>query len=125
MTVYVDDMHLSKMGEFKSGGRTYKMCHLIADTDAELHAMADRIGVERRHFQQPPKVATHQRHYDIAMSKRVLAVAAGSVEITMRQSAALCRCRQYTGELGSVADVFERRAALIAAARAKRAEAVS
>jgi len=55
-----------------------KMCHMIADTPDELHAMADLIGVERRWFQQPPKASFW--HYDIAKSKRTLAVAAGAIE---------------------------------------------
>lgn len=47
MTVYVDDMYLHPIGQF---GRM-KMSHLIADTDAELRAMADKIGVSRRWHQ--------------------------------------------------------------------------
>lgn len=54
------------------------MCHLIADTPDELHAMADRIGVARRWFQAPPKASFW--HYDIAKSKRALAVTAGAIE---------------------------------------------
>ena len=41
-------------------------------TDAELHAMADAIGVSRRWHQAPPK---HRSHYDIALSKRAAAIA--------------------------------------------------
>lgn len=69
MTVYVDDMQASF-------GRMI-LCHMIADTEAELHAMADRIGIARKWHQG--------NHYDIAQSKRRLAVAAGAVEITWRQ----------------------------------------
>lgn len=69
MTVYVDDMRAPY-------GRLV-MCHMIADTAAELHAMADRIGVARRWYQGD--------HYDIALSKRALAVAAGAREITWRE----------------------------------------
>jgi hypothetical protein len=69
MTVYVDDM--------QAPFRNMVMCHMIADTDVELHAMADRIGVARRWYQG--------NHYDIAQSKRRLAVAAGAVEIAWRQ----------------------------------------
>lgn len=70
MPVYVDDMRADY-------GRM-KMCHMIADTDAELRAMADCIGVAQRWHQGD--------HFDIALSKRVLAVAAGAVEITWRQA---------------------------------------
>jgi hypothetical protein len=54
------------------------MCHMIADTPEELHAMADRIGVSRKWFQTPPKASFW--HYDIAKSKRALAVEAGAME---------------------------------------------
>lgn len=89
MTVYVDDMR-AKFGRLV-------MCHMIADTDEELHAMADRIGVARRWFQKP---GTARRHYDIALSKRALAVAAGAVEITWRQAGCMTGRRAVTGELG-------------------------
>lgn len=94
MTVYVDDMHLTELGRF---GRM-KMCHMIADSDEELHAMADRIGVARRWFQKP---GTSGRHYDIAMSKRALAVKAGAVEISLRQASAMCARRRVEGEMGA------------------------
>ena len=84
MVVYVDDMYTMPMGRY----RGMKMSHMIADTEAELHAMADKIGVQRRWFQQVPS----GNHYDIAMSKRAAAVAAGAVEITVRQTAAICWC---------------------------------
>lgn len=54
------------------------MCHMLADTPDELHAMADRIGVARRWFQAPPKASFW--HYDVCMSKRALAVSAGAIE---------------------------------------------
>jgi len=80
MTVYVDDMHLHPMGQL---GRM-KMCHMIADSTAELLAMADQIGLDRRWLQKP---GTSQEHFDISMSKRRIAVERGAVEITMRQLA--------------------------------------
>lgn len=52
------------------------MCHMIADTPEELHAMADKIGVARKWFQTKASFP----HYDIAKSKRVLAVREGAVE---------------------------------------------
>jgi hypothetical protein len=85
MTVYVDDMR----ARF---GRTV-MCHMMADTLDELHAMADRIGVAQRWFQD-----THSGpHYDIALSKRALAVQAGAVQVTLRQMAAYAWYRRARG----------------------------
>lgn len=89
MPVYVDDM-MATYGRMK-------MCHMIADTDEELHAMAARIGVARRWHQAPPK---HDSHYDIALSKKALALAAGAVAITWRQAGCMTMRRRATGELG-------------------------
>lgn len=97
MTVYVDDMEASY-------GRM-KMCHMLADTDDELHAMAHRIGVARCWWQSP--LETSGSHYDIAKSKRGLAVAAGAVEITLLQASAMNFRRRVTGELGSPDDAVE------------------
>lgn len=77
MTVFVDNMHETEMGQF----RRMKMSHMIADTHNELVAMADQIGVARRWIQQP---GTPDEHFDICKSKRILAVDAGAVEIDMR-----------------------------------------
>lgn len=70
MSVYVD-------ASLYGYGRM-TMCHMIADTPAELHEMADRIGVARRWFQAPPKASFW--HYDIAKSKRALAIEHGAIE---------------------------------------------
>jgi hypothetical protein len=90
MAVYVDDMNASF-------GRM-KMSHMLADTDEELHAMAARIGVARKWHQAPPR---HDSHYDIALSKKALAVAAGAVEITLRQAGSMNFRRRVTGQLGT------------------------
>ncbi len=90
MTVYVDDMRAPYRGMV--------MCHMIADTDEELHAMAARIGVARRWFQKP---GTERRHYDICLSKRTAAVAVGAVEITWRQTGAMVAHRRAHGKLGT------------------------
>lgn len=78
MTVYVDDM--------KAAFGNMVMCHMWADTDTELLAMADRIGVQRKWIQGHPELSfgRHRNaswvHFDIALSKRALAVKAGAVE---------------------------------------------
>jgi hypothetical protein len=112
VTVYVDDM--------KAAFGRMKMCHMLADTDDELHAMADRIGVSRRWWQLPAK--TSGSHYDIAMSKRALAVAAGAVEITWRQASAMNARRRVTGQLGVPGEAWEWLAAHRAARAAERQE---
>jgi hypothetical protein len=64
------------------------MCHMLADTPEELLAMADRIGVQRRWFQNMASTP----HFDIAQTKRALAVAAGAVELNERRELAdLCK----------------------------------
>lgn len=96
MTVYVDNMK----AEF---GRMV-MCHMLADTDEELHAMAQRIGVTRRWWQSPEE--TSGSHYDIALSKRALAVDAGAVEITWLQASSMNLRRRRTGQLGDATDAL-------------------
>lgn len=77
MTVYVDDMEADFTPTHTKAARRYVMCHMIADSEAELHAMAARIGVARQWYQRD--------HYDVTKSKRALAVQNGAREITMRQ----------------------------------------
>ena len=69
MTVYVDDVR-------HSFGRMV-MCHLWADSLEELFAMVDRIGVQRKWLQQPPKASWV--HFDISLAKKAQAIAAGAV----------------------------------------------
>lgn len=71
MAVYVDNMRASF-------GRM-KMCHMIADSSEELLEMVDAIGVDRKWIQKP---GTHQEHFDIALSKRALAVSHGAIEVS-------------------------------------------
>ena len=54
------------------------MCHMWADTEAELLAMVDTIGVSRRWIQRPPKASWV--HFDISKGKRDLAIKAGAIE---------------------------------------------
>jgi len=63
------------------------MCHMIADTLPELHAMADKIGIQRKWFQNKSSVP----HYDICKSKRSAALRHGAIEIDRQQTADLIR----------------------------------
>lgn len=64
------------------------MCHMVADTRAELDAMADRIGVSRRWIQHAD---TNREHYDICKSKRALAIKYGAKSITAFELVSLVR----------------------------------
>lgn len=72
--VYVDEMR-AKFGRMI-------MCHLVADSDEELHAMAARIGMKFEWHQKP---GTYKSHYDIALGKRALAIRFGAKEINRAQ----------------------------------------
>ncbi len=78
--IYVDTMR-ARFGRMV-------MCHLVADSETELHAMADRIGVARRWFQDK---AGRLPHYDICLSKRALALRHGAQVIDRRRLAELIR----------------------------------
>lgn len=62
------------------------MCHLWADTEAELLTMVDAIGVQRKWIQGHPTLSfgKHRKaswvHFDISKGKRALAVRSGAIE---------------------------------------------
>jgi hypothetical protein len=74
VVTYVDEMR-AKFGRMV-------LCHMVSDTEEELHAMAARIGMKQEWHQ---KAGTYKSHYDISLSKRKLAVYFGAVEINRAQ----------------------------------------
>lgn len=85
MAVYVDE----PVWEWR--GRLW--CHLLADSDEELHAFAAALGLRRAWFQER-KAAPWKAHYDIPRELRAEAVAAGAVEIDLRRVAAHIKARR-------------------------------
>ena len=77
MAVYVDPLFntegWSEKWPFKQA------CHMMADSDDELHAFAARIGLKRAWHQPFPRHSVS--HYDLTASKRKAAVAAGAIEV--------------------------------------------
>lgn len=53
-----------------------RLSHMMADTEDELRAMAEKVGLPKRHFQGD--------HFDICREKRRLAVKFGAVEVDSR-----------------------------------------
>lgn len=51
------------------------MSHMAATTLEELHQMADKLGIDRKHFQDKPG----QPHYDICQTRKALAIDYGAV----------------------------------------------
>jgi hypothetical protein len=82
MSVYVDDMRAYY-------GRMI-MCHMIADSTAELLHMADSIGVNHKWLQWPGK---QNEHFDVCLAMRKRAIECGAIEITKRELAAKLRER--------------------------------
>jgi len=70
MTVYVDDAVHAWRGQ--------RWAHLMADSLAELHAMAAQLGIPRRAYQNKSSGA----HYDVTEADRARAIALGAQAIS-------------------------------------------
>ena len=79
MAVYVDDAVTLWRG--------HRWAHLMADTLPELHAMAARLGIPPRAFQDKASGA----HYDVDAELREQAIAFGAVAISRHADRALVR----------------------------------
>lgn len=70
MTVFVDDVSIPFRGML--------MCHCWSDVDEEeLLDFVDKIGVQRRWIQKPPKASWV--HFDISAGKKAIALRLGAV----------------------------------------------
>ena len=79
MTVYVDDAVHPWRGQ--------RWAHLMADTLDELHAMAARLDIPRRAFQNK----TSGAHYDVTAGLRERAIALGAQAISRHTDRALVK----------------------------------
>jgi hypothetical protein len=71
MSVYVD--HLQPTIPSREW-RYDQACHMFADTEAELHALAARLGMRRAWYD------VAGQHYDLTANKRARALMAGAKE---------------------------------------------
>jgi len=88
MPVYIDDAKLP-FGNMV-------MCHMISDTTEELLQMCDKIGVQRKWIQD---AGTYQEHFDVCLTKRAKAIAAGAVQIGKFETGRMLLRRAKTGKL--------------------------
>ena len=79
MSVYVDDA--------VSLWRGHRWAHLMADSLDELHAFAQRLGLQRERFQN----RTSGAHYDVTAELRELAIGLGAHPISRHRDRDLVR----------------------------------
>lgn len=67
----------------QTGPRCFRpgACHMWADTEAELHEMARKIGLRRGWFQEHRTLP----HYDLTIRRRLAAVKAGAVPASLKE----------------------------------------
>ena len=70
MSVYVDEPFVVSRGK--------RWAHLTADSEEELHAFAQRLGLRRQSFQTSPG-KPWKDHYDVTESIRELAIRMGAI----------------------------------------------
>ena len=87
MTIYVDEIRSLVKITHGLKGLHNAGCHMMAESDAELEAMAKRLRLR--------KDWKHGDHYDLSPNKRKQACAAGAVEVTSRE---LVRLRRRLAE---------------------------
>jgi hypothetical protein len=103
VTVYV--YRLKGMGALP-GAYSYNVpwFGLTADTEDELHPLAERIGLYR-HFYHPrearPPRPPGVGHYDLDQGERDRAVAGGAQPVTWRQLERMLRRRAAAGEVSA------------------------
>lgn len=111
MAVYVDNM------EAPFGNMV--MCHMWADSDDELLEMADKIGVQRKWIQGHPTLSfgKHKNaqwvHFDIAKSKRALAVKHGAIEADRYAAFEHAARRMIASDNPKLAEMGRRKLALV------------
>jgi hypothetical protein len=98
VTVYLDDWRQPA----RLGPVTDRWSHLVADSDAELHAFAARLGMRREWFQHKAH-RPHQAHYDLPERARHDALALGAVPVSWRQLGRMLRARRDGRPVGAVA----------------------
>lgn len=97
MAVYVDEAIWVWKGR--------RWCHLMADSEAELHRFAYGLGLQLSSYQGPPK--TRAPHYDITGFERDRAIRLGAVPVGRREIVQLFREKRISrAELDKMTEDF-------------------
>jgi hypothetical protein len=117
MVAYVDDYRVPAT----VGRHDTRWSHLWADSQAELHTFAGRLGLRRSYFQPGQPRAGRPSwtwHYDVTDAKREQALQLGAQPVPWRDSPRMMRAREATaadraagllwkqGEYGAAADLI-------------------
>lgn len=84
MSVYVDPLFPCLTNK---NWKYNESCHLIGDTEKELHNFARKLGLKRKWFHKHPRL----NHYDLTKSTRTKAVKKGAIEITRKKIVKIMR----------------------------------
>lgn len=97
MPVYVDD------AVWPWRGRLW--CHLMADTDDELHAFAERLGLQRVWLQHKP-ARPWLDHFDLPDYGREKAIILGAIPVSRAELVAVIRAKRAAarGPAGDATD---------------------
>lgn len=74
------------VGRLEFSYRGMLMSHMASPDIDELHKMADKLGINRRHFQNKPR----RPHYDISKGKKIKAIMLGACEVDDRDLMRAC-----------------------------------
>ena len=88
MTIYVDPL---KHWGFTLKGKARQTCHMVADTDAELHRMARRMGVNPAWYRRGEDSNQYRRHYEITAPFRHIVIRNGATPVSHQQLADMIR----------------------------------
>jgi hypothetical protein len=108
VAVYVDNASIPAR---VANGRVVhdsRWSHLFADTQAELHAFAAKLGLRRSYFQpgrpRGDGSPSPHWHYDLTAGKRQQAIRLGAQPVTSRESIEIIAAREARAERARVAD---------------------
>tara|TARA_B100000700_G_scaffold230615_1_gene255042 strand:- start:14884 stop:15201 length:318 start_codon:yes stop_codon:yes gene_type:complete len=93
MAVYVDN--------YKAKFKNYIMCHMIADSEEELHSFAIKLGLKTSWYQNKTK----HKHYDISQSVKQKAIELGAMEVSAKTLVKLSIRKNIEGNCGNLEDI--------------------